>query len=66
MLMRTRDYRAIRIKPDFAPLEQIFDQKIVIFFGKMIFWFFDKSAGLADINEKFNGKLCITYFDLNP
>ena len=35
--MRTRDQRAIPIEPDFAPLEQIFDQKIMDFFGKMIF-----------------------------
>ena len=37
MFMRTWDYHAIPIEPDFAPLEQIFDQKIMIFFEKMIF-----------------------------
>ena len=52
MLMRTWDYRATPIEPDFTPLKQIFDQKIVIFFWEMIFLFFDKSAGSADINEK--------------
>ena len=47
----------MRIGPDPAPLEQIFDQKIMDFFGKMIFWIFDKSAGSADNNEKMLGKI---------
>ena len=38
--------------PDFATLEQIFDQKIMFFLEKRFFWIFDKSAGSADNNEK--------------
>ena len=35
--MRTWDYRGFAIEPDLASLEQIFDQKKRVFFGKMIF-----------------------------
>ena len=59
--MRTR----IPIEPDFAPLEHIFDPKIVIFLEKFFFFlFFDKSAGSADINEKMLGKVVFNLFDL--
>ena len=37
MFMRTWDYNGFAVGPDLASLEQIFDQKIMIFFGKMIF-----------------------------
>ena len=44
MFMRTREERAIPIEPDLAPLEHIFDPKIVIVVKKMIFLkCFDKS-----------------------
>ena len=52
----------MRIEPDLAPLEQIFDQKIMDFFGKMIFWMYDKSAGSADNNEKMLGKVVYNLF----
>ena len=53
MFMRTWDYRAILIEPVLVPLEQIFDQKMSVFFGRNdFFWLFDKSAGSAEIDEK--------------
>ena len=58
MFMRTWDYRGFAIEPVLALLRQIFDQKIRDFFEKMIFfWFFDKSADSADIDEKMLGKV---------
>ena len=59
-------YRGFLIEPILVPLEHIFDPKNWDFFKKMIFSMFDKSAGSADINEKSQGRLCITYFDPNP
>ena len=38
MLMRTWNYRGFAIESDLTSLEQIFDQKKVFFFEKMIFW----------------------------
>ena len=35
--MRTWDYRGLRIDPDLASLEHIFDPKNRVFFKKMIF-----------------------------
>ena len=37
MFMRTWDYDGFAVGPVLTLLEQIFDQKIMIFFGKMIF-----------------------------
>ena len=63
MLMRTRDYCAIPIEPDLAPLEQIFDQQIMDFLRKMIFfWMYDKLAGSADNNKKMLGKVVYNLF----
>ena len=50
--MRTWDYNDFAVGPVLALLKQIFDRKIIDFFGKMIFWMYDKSAGSADNNEK--------------
>ena len=60
--MRTWDYNGFAVGPVLALLEQIFDQKIMIFFGKMIFWMYDKSAGSADNNEKMLGKVVYNLF----
>ena len=43
ILMRSRDYRAIHMEPDFASLEQIFDQEIMI-----VFWKHDFFASVID------------------
>ena len=62
MFMRTWDYNGFAVGPVLALLEQIFDQKIMIFFGKMIFWMWNKSAGSADNNKKMLGKVVYNLF----
>ena len=64
MFMRTWDYNGFAVGPVLASLEHIFDPKIVIFLEKWFFWFFDKSAGSADIDEKMLGKVVFDLFDL--
>ena len=60
--MGTWHYNGFAVGPVLALLEQIFDQKIMDFFGKMIFWMYDKSAGSADNNEKMLGKVAYSLF----
>ena len=56
--MWTRDQRTIPIEPDITTLEQIFDQKNHDFVWQNdFFWMCDKSARLADNNEKMLGKV---------
>ena len=62
MFMRTWDYDGFAVGPVLTLLEQIFDQKIMIFLGKWFFWMCDKSAGSADINEKMLGKVVYWLF----
>ena len=62
MLMRSWDYRGFAIGPVLMPLGQNFDQKKGRFFRKTIFWFFDKSADMADFYEKMLGKVVYTLF----
>ena len=64
MFMRTWDYNGFAVGPVLALLEQIFDQKIMMFLEKWFFWMWDKSAGSADINEKKFGKVVFNLFDL--
>ena len=60
--MWTWDYGGFLIKPVLVLLNHIFDPKIWDFFKKMIFSMFDKSSGLADINEKMLEKVVYNLF----
>ena len=61
--MWTWDYNGFVVGPILALLEQIFDQKIMDSFGKMIFfWMSDKSARSADNNEKMLRKVVYNLF----
>ena len=63
MLMRTWDYLGFAIGPVLTQLASIFDKKKQRFFWKTIFfWYFDKSADMADFYEKKLGKVVYTLF----
>ena len=67
MFMRTRDYRAIRIEPDLAPLEYISDSKNGDFCQNMTISIFliNRPDRPILIKESY-GKLCILIFNQNP